>query len=130
MTSSRSRAPVAGIGLFPECRRTRRHGVEAEVTLKSRALQLYASYAFVDARFLDALQVGSNSPFADENGNVQILPGTRFLPFRANRVKAGFDYAITDAFKVGADATFVSSQYFVGDEFNQAAKLTSYAVAN
>ena len=91
---------------------------------------LYASYAFVDARFLDALQVGSNSPFADENGNIQILPGNQVPAVPRHRVKAGFDYAITDAFKVGADATFVSSQYFVGDESNQAAKLTSYAVAN
>jgi iron complex outermembrane receptor protein len=52
---------------------TRRQGIEAEVNIKSNTLQLYASYAFVDARFLDALQVGSNSPFAVD-GNVQILP--------------------------------------------------------
>ena len=121
---------MQGFGFFQNVGRTRRQGVETEVTLKSRALQLYASYAFVDARFLDALQVGSNSPFADENGNIQILPGNQVPAVPRHRVKAGFDYAITDAFKVGADATFVSSQYFVGDESNQAAKLTSYAVAN
>ena len=93
-------------------------------------LQLYASYAFVDARFLDALQVGSNSPFADADGNVQILPGNQIPAIPRNRVKAGFDYSITDAFKVGGDALFVSSQYFVGDESNQAPKLPSYAVFN
>ena len=93
-------------------------------------MQLYASYAFVDARFLDALKIGSNSPFADDDGNIQILPGNQVPAIPRHRVKAGFDYAITDAFKVGADATFVSSQYFVGDESNQAPKLTSYAVAN
>ena len=121
---------LQGFGFFQNVGRTRRQGVETEVTLKSRALMLYASYAFVDARFLDALQVGSNSPFADENGNVQILPGNQVPAIPRHRVKAGFDYAITDAFKVGADATFVSSQYFVGDKSNQAPKLTSYAVAN
>src|SRR6202040_1896271 len=88
------------------------------------------SYALVDARFLDALQVGSNSPFADANGNVQIAPGNRIPAIPRNRVKAGIDYSITDAFKVGGDALFVSSQYFVGDESNQAQRLPSYAVFN
>jgi outer membrane receptor protein involved in Fe transport len=121
---------LQGFGYFQNVGRTRRQGVEAEVNLKSPTLLLYASYAFVDARFLDTLQVGSNSPFADENGNVQILPGNQIPAIPRHRVKAGFDYAITDAFKVGADAAFYSDQYFVGDESNQAPKLTSYAVAN
>jgi outer membrane receptor protein involved in Fe transport len=121
---------LQGFGYFQNVGSTRRQGIEAEVTLKSSALQLYASYALVDARFLDALQVGSNSPFADANGNVQILPGNRIPAIPRNRVKAGIDYSVTDAFKVGADALFVGSQYFVGDESNQAQKLASYAVFN
>jgi outer membrane receptor protein involved in Fe transport len=121
---------LQGFGYFQNIGSTRRQGIEAEVNLKSSALQFYASYAFVDARFLNALQVGSNSPFADANGNVQILPGNQIPAVPRHRIKAGFDYAITDALKVGADALFVSSQYFVGDDSNQAAKLPSYAVFN
>jgi outer membrane receptor protein involved in Fe transport len=121
---------LQGFGYFQNVGSTRRQGIEAEVTLKSKTLQLYASYALVDARFLDALQVGSNSPFADANGNVQIVPGNRIPAIPRNRVKAGFDYSITDAFKVGGDALFVSSQYFVGDESNQAQRVPSYAVFN
>jgi len=121
---------LQGFGYFQNVGSTRRQGIEAEVTLKSKILQLYASYALVDARFLDALQVGSNSPFADANGNVQIVPGNRIPAIPRNRVKAGFDYSITDAFKVGGDALFVSSQYFVGDESNQAQRVPSYAVFN
>ena len=121
---------LQGFGYFQNVGSTRRQGFEAEVNIKSSALQVYASYAFVDARFLDALQVGSASPFADDDGNIQILPGNQVPAVPRHRIKAGFDYAITDAFKVGADATFVSSQYFVGDESNQAPKLASYAVAN
>jgi outer membrane receptor protein involved in Fe transport len=83
----------------------------------------------VETRFLDALQVGSNSPFAD-NGNVQILPGNRIPAVPRNRIKAGIDYSVTDALKIGGDALFVSSQYFVGDESNQAQRLPSYAVFN
>ncbi len=84
----------------------------------------------MDARFLDSLQVGSNSPFADANGNVQISPGNRIPAIPRNRIKAGFDYAVTDAFKVGGDALFVSDQYFVGDESNQAQRLPSSTVFN
>ena len=45
---------------------------------------------------------------------------TEFPAIPRNRIKAGVDYAVTDAFKVGGDALFVGSQYFVGDESNQA----------
>jgi outer membrane receptor protein involved in Fe transport len=121
---------LQGFGFFQNVGSTRRQGVETELNLKAPTLQLYASYAFVDARFLDALQVGSNSPFADANGNVQIVPGNQIPAVPRHRVKAGIDYSITEAFKVGGDALFVSSQYFVGDESNQAQKLPSYAVFN
>jgi outer membrane receptor protein involved in Fe transport len=121
---------LQGFGYFQNVGSTRRQGIEAEVNLKSTTLQLHASYALVDARFLDALQVGSNSPFADANGNVQIVPGNRIPAIPRNRVKAGIDYSVTDAFRVGGDALFVSSQYFVGDESNQAPRLPSYAVFN
>jgi outer membrane receptor protein involved in Fe transport len=121
---------LQGFGYFQNVGSTRRQGIEAEVTLKSSTVNLYASYALVDARFLDTLQVGSNSPFADGNGNVQILPGNRIPAIPRNRIKAGIDYSVTDAFKVGGDALFVGSQYFVGDESNQAQRLASYAVFN
>jgi outer membrane receptor protein involved in Fe transport len=121
---------VQGFGYFQNVGSTRRQGIEAEVNLKSDKLQINASYTFVDARFLNALQVGSNSPFADSDGNIQILPGNQIPGIPRNRIKAGIDYAVTDAFKVGGDALFVSSQYFVGDGSNQFMKLPSYAVFN
>ncbi|MGM4903674.1 TonB-dependent receptor [Tardiphaga sp. 866_E4_N2_1] len=121
---------LQGYGYFQNVGSTRRQGIEAEVTLRAPTLQLYASYAFVDARFLDPLAIGSNSPFKDDDGNVQILPGNQIPAIPRHRVKAGFDYALTDAFKVGADALFVSSQYFVGDDSNQAPKLEAYTVFN
>ena len=121
---------LQGFGYFQNVGRTRRQGIEAQVNLTSKTMQLYASYALVDARFLDSLQVGSNSPFADDDGNVQILPGNRIPAIPRNRVKVGIDYSVTDAFKVGGDALFVGSQYFVGDESNQAARLPGYAVFN
>jgi outer membrane receptor protein involved in Fe transport len=121
---------LQGFGYFQNVGSTRRQGLEAQVNLTSKTLQLYASYALVDARFLDSLQVGSNSPFADADGNVQIMPGNRIPAIPRDRVKAGIDLSVTDAFKIGGDALWVGSQYFVGDESNQAQRLPSYAVFN
>jgi outer membrane receptor protein involved in Fe transport len=121
---------LQGFGYFQNVGSTRRQGVEAQVSLASKTLQLYASYALVDARFLDPLQIASPSPFADADGNIQILPGNRIPAIPRNRIKVGIDYWITDAFKVGGDALFISSQFFVGDESNQARRLPSYAVFN
>ena len=121
---------LQGFGYFQNVGRTRRQGIEAQVNLTSKTVQLYASYALVDARFLDPLQVGSNSPFADADGNVQILPGNRIPAIPRNRIKGGIDYWVTDQLKIGGDALFVSNQYFAGDESNQAARLPSYTVFN
>jgi outer membrane receptor protein involved in Fe transport len=121
---------VQGFGYFQNVGDTRREGIEAEVNLKASRFQVSGSYAFIDARFLNALLVGSNSPFADANGNVQILPGNQIPTIPRHRIKASVDYSITEAFKIGGDALYVSSQYFVGDESNQAPKLPGYTVFN
>ncbi len=121
---------LQGFGYFTNVGATRRQGIEAEVNLTSSKMQLYASYTFIDARFLDALQVASNSPFVNGSGNIQIVPGDQIPAIPRHRIKAGIDYAVTDALKIGGDALFVSSQYFVGDESNQAPKLPGYAVFN
>jgi iron complex outermembrane receptor protein len=121
---------VQGFGYFQNVGRTRRQGIEAQVNLTSKTLQLYASYTLVDARFLDPLTLNSRSPFADDDGNIQVMPGNRIPSVPRNRVKLGVDYAVTDAFKVGGDALFVASQFFAGDESNQAARLPGYSVFN
>ncbi|OKO68817.1 TonB-dependent receptor [Bradyrhizobium sp. AS23.2] len=121
---------LTGFGFFQNVGRTRRQGIEAEVSLKSNVLQFQASYAFLDARFLDALLLGSNSPFADADGNIQVLPGNQIPRLPRHLIKASVEYAVTDVWKVGGDALFVSSQYFVEDQSNQFPKLPSYAVFN
>jgi outer membrane receptor protein involved in Fe transport len=64
---------LQGFGFFQNVGSTRRQGIETEVTLKSNALQFFASYALVDARFLNALELASKSPFDDANGHVHGL---------------------------------------------------------
>lgn len=121
---------LQGFGYFQNVGNTRRQGIEAEAKLTSKTVEISSSYAFVDARFLNSLEVGSNSPFADANGNILISPGNQIPAIPRHRVKLGVDYAVTDAFKVGADLLCVSSQYFVGDGSNQFQQLPGYAVVN
>ena len=121
---------VQGFGYFQNVGSTRRQGIEAEANLKSSTFEVYATYAFVDARFLDALTLGSNSPFADANGNIFVQPGDQIPAIPRHRVKAGIDYFATEKLKIGGDMLLVSSQYFVGDASNQAPKLPGYAVFN
>jgi outer membrane receptor protein involved in Fe transport len=121
---------LQGFGFFTNVGSTRRQGIETEVTLRSKQLQFNASYTLVDARFLSAFQLASNSPFADANRNIQVVPGDVIPAIPRHRVKAGIDYAVTDAWKIGGDMLYVSSQYFVGDASNQAPQLPSYTVFN
>ena len=46
------------------------------------------------------------------------------------RFKAGVEYAVTDAWKVGADLNLYGSQYLVHDDTNQSPKVPAYAVLN
>jgi len=91
-------------------------------------LQLYASYALVDARFpLTLLLVPApNSPFGRRRrATSQISARQTGIPGpipRKTGVKAGIDFfGPTDAFQGlgGRCAVLSGSQYFVGDESNQ-----------
>jgi outer membrane receptor protein involved in Fe transport len=119
-----------GFGYFENVGATRRQGVEAEVNFKADKFAVYASYAYVDATFLNALTLASNSPFADANGNIQVVPGDQIPSIPHHRVKIGAAYSITPALKVGADMVAVSSQYYAGDASNQFETLPAYAVVN
>jgi outer membrane receptor protein involved in Fe transport len=45
-------------------------------------------------------------------------------------VKIGADYALTDKWKLGVDASFVGSSYIRGDEINLLPKIPAYQVVN
>jgi outer membrane receptor protein involved in Fe transport len=119
-----------GFGYFQNVGATRRQGFEAQASFKSEKLSLYASYAFVDATFRNALTLASNSPFADANGNIEVVPGDRIPMIPRNRLKIGAEYALTNALKIGSDVIGVGSQYFAGDASNQAEKLPAYVVVD
>jgi iron complex outermembrane recepter protein len=122
---------VLGTGFFLNAAKTLRQGVEAGITLKSNPWNVYANYTFVDATFQTAMTIPSaNNPFADSNGNIFVTPGDHIPNVPAHRFKAGIEYVITDAWKVGIDVNAVGSQFATGDQANQNPKVPPYAVVN
>jgi outer membrane receptor protein involved in Fe transport len=135
-------SPVAGRGFFINGGDTMREGVEAAVNYRSDRLFAYTSYAFVNATFLDALEIPSpNAPVgvpcsaAVEGGDealncANVQPGDRIPSIPQHRFKLGLDYWVFPQWRVGADLIAVSSQFFRGDEGNADAPLPGYAVVN
>ena len=98
-------------------------GLEAGITYQSASWNVYANYTFVDATFQTPLTLSSpNNPAADANGNIFVTPRKSYSD------TTGVDYAITEAWKLGADVNVVGSQYLIGDQSNQNAKAPAYAV--
>jgi iron complex outermembrane receptor protein len=57
---------------------------------------------------------------------VLVVPGNHIPGIPRNLGKVGFDYAVTDRFKVGLDANLIGSQYLVSDFSNQNPQLPFY----
>ncbi len=118
-------------GYFANDGDTLRQGIEASIKYQREGISLNANYAYVDAIFLSNLTIPSpNNPFAGAGGNIFVHPGDHIPTIPAHRFKAGVDYEMTDAWKIGADAVLASGQYFFGDESNQNPKLPGYSVFN
>ncbi len=118
-------------GYFQNAGNTLRQGVEASANYSMDRLSLHANYAYVDATFLNFLKLPSpNNPFADADGNIFVRPGDRIPTIPLNRLKVGFDYSLTDAWKIGADAVLASGQYYFGDQSNQNPQVPGYGVVN
>jgi iron complex outermembrane receptor protein len=122
---------VLGQGFFLNAAKTLRQGVEAGIALKSNPWNIYANYTFVDATFQTAMTMPSaNNPFADASGNIFVTPGDHLPNVPQHRFKAGIEYAVTDAWKIGVDINAVGSQFATGDQANQNPKVPPYAVVN
>ena len=122
---------IAGRGFFENAGDTRRQGIEAGISYTDAKLSAYANYSLVDATFRSNIQLASPfNPFADANGNINVVPGDRIPSIPRHRFKIGADYFITDKWKIGADASFVGSSYLRGDETNVLPRIPAYQVVN
>jgi outer membrane receptor protein involved in Fe transport len=133
-------SPVQGRGYFINGGDTLREGIEAAVQYRSNRLFAYASYAYVNATFRDALEIASpDAPVGvpcsgvdpDDGANcASVHPGDAIPLVPRHRLKLGFDYWLTPQWRIGADVTAVSSQFFRGDEGNDDKPLAGYAVVD
>ncbi len=122
---------IAGRGFFENAGNTRRQGIEAGIRYTDEKLSAYANYTLLDATFRSTIQLASPfNPFADPSGNILVQPGDRLPSIPRHRFKIGADYAVTDKFKIGADAVFVGSSYLRGDETNVLPRIPAYQVVN
>jgi iron complex outermembrane receptor protein len=128
---------VNNFGFFQNAGTTLRQGIEAKIEYRNERWNAYANYTFVDATYQSPITLFSpNNPNAltdPNNGDVQfvnVVPGDRIPGIPANRFKIGFDYSVTDAWKVGADLNVVGSQYLIHDDTNQSPTVPGYQVLN
>ena len=128
---------VNNFGFFQNAGQTLRQGIEAKVNYRFDRWNAYANFTYVDATYQSAITLFSpNNPNAltDPNNDdvqfVNVKPGDHIPGIPAARFKAGAEYAVTDAWKVGADLNFIGSQYLVHDDTNQSPKVPAYATLN
>ncbi len=118
-------------GFFENIGSTRRQGIETGLAYKDENWSVFLNYSLIDATFQSPLTLPSpNNPFADANGNIQVSPGDRLPGIPLNQLKVGADYRPTEKWTIGAVLTYFSDQYLKGDESNQNAPLSGYAVVN
>jgi iron complex outermembrane recepter protein len=129
-------AVVPNFGFFQNAGTTLRQGIEAKIDFSWNRLTTYANYTYVDATYQSALTLSSpNNPMAVADPvtgalNVNVVPGDHIPGIPAHRFKAGAEYAITDAWKLGADLNVVGSQYLIHDDSNLNPKVPAYWVVN
>ena len=109
----------------------RRQGLELDIAWRGEKVNLFMGYTWLDATFTGAMTLSSpNNPRADGDGEIHVAAGDRVPMSPRHRLKAGFDYAITPAFKVRGDVIVLGQQYFEGDAANLNAPLPAYFAVN
>jgi outer membrane receptor protein involved in Fe transport len=118
------------LAFYTNAGRTRRRGVEANLSYDQQQLHLRLGYAFTEATFQTPLLLNTSSPAADANGNEQVLPGDRIPGIPKHRGNVVADYSLTSRVSVGASAVIQSNVYRFGDEANLTAPLGGYTIVD
>jgi iron complex outermembrane receptor protein len=122
---------IQGRGVFQNVEGTRRQGLEAGANWRTKNWLAYLNYAFIDATYQFEGEIASpNNPMANDDGFIFVRPGNQIPGIPRHLIKGGFDYMLTPQWKVGMDAYWVGSQWYVGDDANQNVKIADYWVAN
>jgi iron complex outermembrane receptor protein len=120
---------IQGRAYFRNIGRTRRAGIEAEVTLATRSVRASLDYAWLRARYRDPLELASpENPFAGEDGLIRVAAGASLPGAPRHRLKAAVDWDASERLSVGLTARWTAGQYLFGDEANLAPRTRDYAV--
>ncbi len=126
-----SAGPVVGSGYFANVGSTTRQGLEGGVDTRLGRWTLFANYALTRAIFSSDMTLHSpQNSAADADGNIQVNKGDRMPGIPQHSLKLGADYAITDAWMVGADARLSSNRVLRGDESNTMDKIPGFGIVN
>ena len=121
---------LQGYGYFANVGDTLRQGVEAQFNYRKGAFTVRATYAYIDATFRNYLTLGSNSPSANANGAIFVVPGDHLPLIPAQRAKLSLDWDIDSKTRVGADLLITGPMRFAGDASNQQPMLPGYATVS
>ncbi len=121
---------LQGYGYFANVGDTLRQGVEAQLDYRKGPFTVSATYAYIDATFRNYLTLGSNSPSADANGDILVVPGDQIPLIPHSRAKIGLDWDIDSNTRVGAVLLITGPMRFYGDASNQQPLLPGYATVS
>src|SRR5271157_2975434 len=122
-------SPANGFGFFSNVGTTLRQGAEVSVQWTGDRWSAYANYTYINAVYLTTfLEPSPFNPSADANGLIPISNGTPIAGIPRNTLKVGFDYAVTDRWRVGADMVAASGQVIFGNENGALTQVPGYAV--
>jgi outer membrane receptor protein involved in Fe transport len=113
-----------GFGYFRNFGKTRRQGVEAEAAASFGAIQISASYTFLDAAYRSPETVGGAANSANEGpapgfeGEIAIEKGDRIPLIPRHIAKAEIAWQATPRLRFNADAIAVSGVIARGNENN------------
>ena len=123
-------SPIIGRAFFQNAGETRRQGIEAGISYRSERWLAQAGYSLVDATFESPLTLASPNNPAAVGGVIRVRPGDHLPLVPQHRFKAGAEYRLTPAWKLGLDLIVASDQYLRGDEANRNPKLAAYWLVN
>ena len=117
-------------GLFANVDETRREGMELALAGSLGSVNWYAAYSFIEATFQSPFRVLSpNHPAANEDGEVQVAPGSRLPGVPRHQLKLGAE-TWWRSLSAGLELILNSDQVMRGDEANGLAPVGGWAVVN
>ena len=119
-----------GSGYFGNVGNVLRQGMDLGLRLDAARWQVYLNYSLTDATYQSSFIERTNSPAADINGNITVMPGDRLPGIPEHLIKFGGNYKITPRWTVGVTALAETSSFLYGDEANLTPPLPGYFVVN